>query len=209
MPTGTQSQSAAMCVRAARWSRRATRVGTCTAHAKFTNTESPSTMINTGARRPGISWCRCSLAERGGRGRYLLKPVNIGPPTIWMIERRYSTCARQANPQSGRWAPRAGTVDRALESDRSPRYQRAPGLSSCDVFAPRVRELLVKAPTMERVHIAHGGNTPPRAGLIHPTKTRPDTQIRAIQQLEALSYAVALEPGQHPEIRTFKTSFPR
>ena len=40
-----------------------------------------------------------------------------------------------------------GTVDRALESDRAPKYQRAAGVSSFDAFAPRVRELLVKTPT--------------------------------------------------------------
>ena len=29
-----------------------------------------------------------------------------------------------------------GTVDRALESDRAPKYQRAAGVSSFDAFAP-------------------------------------------------------------------------
>jgi IS30 family transposase len=39
-----------------------------------------------------------------------------------------------------------GTVERALESDRAPEYQRAAGVSSFDAFAPKVRELLVKTP---------------------------------------------------------------
>ncbi|WAP52881.1 hypothetical protein OL239_06980 [Arthrobacter sp. ATA002] len=47
-----------------------------------------------------------------------------------------------------------GTVDRALESDRAPKYHRASGVSSFDAFAPRVRELLVKTPTMPAAALA-------------------------------------------------------
>jgi hypothetical protein len=47
-----------------------------------------------------------------------------------------------------------GTVERALESDRAPKYQRAAGVSSFDAFAPRVRELLVKTPTMPAAALA-------------------------------------------------------
>lgn len=47
-----------------------------------------------------------------------------------------------------------GTVERALESDRVPKYQRASGVSSFDAFAPRVRELLVKTPTMPAAALA-------------------------------------------------------
>ena len=35
-----------------------------------------------------------------------------------------------------------GTVDRALESDRAQKWQRAAGVSSFDAFAPRVREFV-------------------------------------------------------------------
>jgi hypothetical protein len=133
MPTGTQSQSAATSVRAARWSPRATPVGTCTAHAKFTNTGSPRAAIETGATRPGILGCRCGFAEGGRQRKAFFKSLpKFGPSTIWMIERRCSTCARQANPRSS-----SGTVDRALESDRAPKYQRALGVSSCGV-CPRM-----------------------------------------------------------------------
>ncbi|MHA7295539.1 IS21 family transposase [Arthrobacter sp. HLT1-21] len=47
-----------------------------------------------------------------------------------------------------------GTVDRALESGRVPKYQRASGVSSFDAFAPRVRELLAKTPTMPAATLA-------------------------------------------------------
>ncbi|PVE14767.1 MULTISPECIES: IS21 family transposase [unclassified Arthrobacter] len=47
-----------------------------------------------------------------------------------------------------------GTVDRALASDRVPKYQRASGASSFDAFAPSVRELLVKTPTMPAATLA-------------------------------------------------------
>jgi hypothetical protein len=39
------------------------------------------------------------------------------------------------------------TVERALESDRAPKYRRPTGVSSFDAFAPKVRGLLVKTPT--------------------------------------------------------------
>ena len=41
-----------------------------------------------------------------------------------------------------------GTVERALESDRLPKYQRAATGSSFDAFAPRVRALLAVTPRM-------------------------------------------------------------
>lgn len=41
-----------------------------------------------------------------------------------------------------------GTVDRALESDRQPKYQRAAIGSSFDAFAAQVRVLLVATPGM-------------------------------------------------------------
>jgi hypothetical protein len=41
-----------------------------------------------------------------------------------------------------------GTVKRALESDRLPKYQRAPTWSSFDAFAPQVRASLAVAPRM-------------------------------------------------------------
>lgn len=47
-----------------------------------------------------------------------------------------------------------GTVEPALESDRAPKYQRASGVSNFDAFAPRVRELLVKTPTMPAATLA-------------------------------------------------------
>lgn len=47
-----------------------------------------------------------------------------------------------------------GTVDWALESDRESKYQLAAGGSSFDAFAPRVRELLAKTPTMPAATLA-------------------------------------------------------
>ena len=41
-----------------------------------------------------------------------------------------------------------GTVDRALETDRVPKYQRASTGSSFDAFAAQVRVLLAAMPTM-------------------------------------------------------------
>ena len=41
-----------------------------------------------------------------------------------------------------------GTVDRALETDRVPKYQRASTGSSFDAFAAQVRVLLAVTPTM-------------------------------------------------------------
>jgi hypothetical protein len=49
-------------------------------------------------------------------------------------------------------------VDRALESDRTPKYQRASGVSSFDAFAARVRELLVKTPTMPAGRVGWSGS---------------------------------------------------
>ena len=49
-----------------------------------------------------------------------------------------------------------GTVHRALESDRAPKDHRAAGVSSFDAFAPKVRELLVKTPTMPAATFAEG-----------------------------------------------------
>jgi hypothetical protein len=46
------------------------------------------------------------------------------------------------------------TVDRALESDRAPKYRRPTGVSSFDAFAPRVRQLLVKTSTMPAAALA-------------------------------------------------------
>lgn len=40
-----------------------------------------------------------------------------------------------------------GTVDRALASDRAPKYEWAPAESSFDEYAQRVRALLIKTPT--------------------------------------------------------------
>jgi hypothetical protein len=41
-----------------------------------------------------------------------------------------------------------GTVDRALETERLPKYGRPPVGSSFDAFAPQVRVLLAVTPTM-------------------------------------------------------------
>jgi transposase len=47
-----------------------------------------------------------------------------------------------------------GTVERALASDRPPKYQRAPRGSSFDAFAPAVRQLLAKTPRMSAAALA-------------------------------------------------------
>lgn len=57
-----------MSVRAARWSPRATRVGTCTAHAKYTNTVRLESTINTGAS-PGVRGCYRGLCGARGQRR--------------------------------------------------------------------------------------------------------------------------------------------
>lgn len=82
-----------------------------------------------------------------------------------------------------------GTVDRALESDRAPKYQRASGVSSSDDFAPRVRELLVKTPTMpaatlaERVGWSGSGSLfRAKVAAIRPEYAAPDPADRLVHE---------------------------
>jgi len=58
-----------------------------------------------------------------------------------------------------------GTVDRALATDRSPRYERAPSGSIFDEFAPRVRVLLAKTPTMPASTLAERVDWPGSGSL--------------------------------------------
>jgi hypothetical protein len=82
-----------------------------------------------------------------------------------------------------------GTVDRALESDRAPKYQRASGVSNFDAFAPRVRELLVKTPTMPAATLAERVGWSGSASLfrakvaaIRPEYAPPDPADRLVHE---------------------------
>jgi transposase len=82
-----------------------------------------------------------------------------------------------------------GTVERALESDRVPKYQRAAGVSSFDAFAPRVRELLVKTPTMPAATLAERVGWSGSASLfrakvaaIRPEYAPPDPADRLVHE---------------------------
>jgi len=53
-----------------------------------------------------------------------------------------------------------GTVDRALEAGRSPRYERPPSGSIFDEFAPKVRALLAKTHHVRSKRLARHGTSP-------------------------------------------------
>jgi hypothetical protein len=68
-----------------------------------------------------------------------------------MFGRRYATdTRRRRSPRelARRLGVSRGTVDRALEADCPPKYERKPAGSSFDAYAQRVRALLVQTPTM-------------------------------------------------------------
>jgi hypothetical protein len=80
-------------------------------------------------------------------------------------------------------------VDRALESDRAPKYQRAAGVSSFDAVAPRARELLVKTPTMPAATLAERVGWSGSASLfrakvavMRPEYTPPDPADRLVHE---------------------------
>jgi hypothetical protein len=82
-----------------------------------------------------------------------------------------------------------GTVDRALASDRAPKYQRAAGVSTFDAFAPRVRELLAKTPTMPAATLAERVGWSGSASLfrakvaaIRPEYAAPDPADRLVHE---------------------------
>jgi transposase len=80
-----------------------------------------------------------------------------------------------------------GTVERALAADQPPRYERPPRGSSFDVFAPRVRALLVKTPPRPASTLAErvdwsGSSSLFRAkvALIRPEYVPPDPADRLV-----------------------------
>jgi hypothetical protein len=95
---------------------------------------------------------RARNANRKQGHRPSWKVINLDD---WAEIRYLFSTGKHSKREIGRivGVPR-GTVDRALESDRAPKYQRAAGVSSFDAFAPGARELLVKFPTMPAATLA-------------------------------------------------------
>ena len=82
-----------------------------------------------------------------------------------------------------------GTVDRALETDRVPKYQRASTGSSFDAFAAQVRVLLAVTPTMpasvlaERVGWSGSASVlRDKVAVIRPEYVPPDPADRLVHE---------------------------
>jgi len=82
-----------------------------------------------------------------------------------------------------------GTVDRALESERLPKYQRAATGSSFDAFAAQVRVLLASTPTMPASTLAERVGWPGSASVfrdkvavIRPEYLPPDPADRLVHE---------------------------
>ncbi|TDL31555.1 IS21 family transposase [Arthrobacter nitrophenolicus] len=68
---------------------------------------------------------------------------------VWaQIRHRYATEKISKRELAKQLGVSRGTVDRALEADRPPKYERKPAGSSFDAYAPRVRALLAVTPMM-------------------------------------------------------------
>ena len=68
---------------------------------------------------------------------------------VWaQIRHRYATEKISKRELAKQLGVSRGTVDRALEAERPPKYERKPGGSSFDAYAPQVRAFLVRTPTM-------------------------------------------------------------
>ena len=67
---------------------------------------------------------------------------------VWQIRHRYATEKISKRELAKQLGVSRGTVDRALEAERPPKYERMPAGSSVDVYAPQVRAWLVQTPTM-------------------------------------------------------------
>jgi hypothetical protein len=68
---------------------------------------------------------------------------------VWaQIRHRYATEKISKGELAKQLGVSRGTVDRALEAERPPKYERKPAGSSFDGYAPQVRALLVQTPTM-------------------------------------------------------------
>jgi transposase len=68
---------------------------------------------------------------------------------VWaQIRHRYATEKISKRELAKQLGVSRGTVDRALEAERPPKYERKPAGSSFDAYAPQVRALLVQTPTM-------------------------------------------------------------
>ncbi|MGG5753712.1 IS21 family transposase [Zafaria sp. Z1313] len=74
---------------------------------------------------------------------------------VWaQIRHRYATEKISKRELATQLGVSRGTVDRALESDRPPKYERASAGSSFDSYAGRVRTLLARTPTMPATVLA-------------------------------------------------------
>lgn len=80
-----------------------------------------------------------------------------------------------------------GTVERALAADRLPKYERPPRASRFDVFAPRVRALLAKTPSMPASTLAERVDWPgssslfrAKVALLRPEYVLPDPADRLV-----------------------------
>ena len=83
-----------------------------------------------------------------------------------------------------------GTVDRALEADRVPKYQRASTGSSFDAFAAQVRVLLAAMPTM-LAPVLFGAHRKPVGAIV---------SVALLDQLESLLEDVVIAPEIHERI---------
>jgi transposase len=74
---------------------------------------------------------------------------------VWaQIRHRYATERISKRELARQLGISRGTVDRALEADRPPKYERKPAGSSFDAYAGRVRALLAVTPTMPATVLA-------------------------------------------------------